>query len=46
MTKAIITSALLIMTATLGHAQATKLLTAEKSNEYGIVYSLPRQRLK
>lgn len=46
MTKAIITSALLIMTATLGHAQATKLLTAEKSNEYGIVYSLPQTALE
>lgn len=46
MTKAIITSALLIMTATLGHAQATKLLTAENPMNTGLSILSPRQRLK
>lgn len=40
MTKAIITAAL-ALSATLATGQNTKILTAEKSNEYGIVYSLP-----
>ena len=30
-----------LMTFSLGWGQATKVLTAEKSNEYGLVYSLP-----
>ena len=39
--KKTITALACLLTATLGWSQATKVLTAEKSNEYGLVYSLP-----
>lgn len=45
MTRKILTT-LGIATALLSHGQATKVLTAEKSNEYGIVYSLPQTALE
>lgn len=35
-----------LLTASLGWCQATKTLTAEKSNEYGLVYSLPTTALE
>lgn len=46
MTKKILTYALLAAAALQGQAQSTKLLTAEKANEYGIVYSLPQTALE
>ena len=45
MTRKILTTVFLAA-AVLGHAQDTKILTAEKSNEYGIVYSLPQTALE
>ncbi|MDE5871351.1 MAG: DUF4831 family protein, partial [Muribaculaceae bacterium] len=35
-----------LLTFSLGRGQATKVLTAEKSNEYGLVYSLPTTALE
>lgn len=45
MRKTIITS-ICLASACLTWGQATKVLTAEKSNEYGIVYSLPQTALE
>lgn len=45
MTKKLMTIGCLL-TAFLGWGQATKVLTAEKSNEYGLVYSLPTTALE
>lgn len=45
MTKAIFTI-ILAISASIAAAQNTKILTAEKSNEYGIVYSLPQTALE
>ncbi|MCM1489672.1 MAG: DUF4831 family protein [Muribaculum sp.] len=45
MIKKVITAAM-IASATIAGAQNTKILTAEKSNEYGIVYSLPLTALE
>lgn len=45
MTRKFLTSAFLAA-ALFAHAQDTKILTAEKSNEYGIVYSLPQTALE
>lgn len=39
--KKTISALVCLMTVSLGWSQATKVLTAEKSNEYGLVYSLP-----
>ena len=35
-----------LLTVSMGWSQATKVLTAEKSNEYGLVYSLPTTALE
>lgn len=45
MIKTIVT-VLCVLTATAGWGQATKVLTAEKANEYGLVYSLPTTALE
>lgn len=42
----IIISTALIFVSVLSFGQSTKILTAEKSNEYGIVYSLPQTALE
>ena len=39
--KKTISAMAFLLTAMMGWSQATKVLTAEKSNEYGLVYSLP-----
>ena len=39
-------AAVLVLGASCGWAQATKVLTAEKANEYGLVYSLPTTALE
>lgn len=44
--KKIISSLSLLLTFSCGWSQATKVLTAEKSNEYGLVYSLPTTALE
>lgn len=44
--KRIFITSLCILAAILSRGQATKVLTAEKSNEYGLVYSLPRTALE
>lgn len=44
--KKTITALACLLAATLGWGQATKVLTAEKSNEYGLVYSLPYTALE
>lgn len=44
--KKTITALACLMTAVTGWTQATKVLTAEKSNEYGLVYSLPTTALE
>ena len=41
MKKIIISALILLTTYILGFSQQTKLLTAEKHNEYGLVYTLP-----
>lgn len=46
MKKAIFTTAILLASVTYGQAQSTKVLTGEKSNEYGLVYSLPQTALE
>lgn len=45
MSRIVISSALILASA-LSYGQSTKILTAEKSNEYGIVYSLPLTALE
>ncbi len=45
MKKSILTAGC-ILASTFAYGQATKVLTAEKSNEYGIVYSLPQTALE
>lgn len=45
MTRTLIAS-VCIAASTLAWGQATKVLTAEKSNEYGVVYSLPQTALE
>ncbi|MDE7347768.1 MAG: DUF4831 family protein [Muribaculaceae bacterium] len=44
--RKIITALTCLLTVSLSWAQATKVLTAEKSNEYGLVYSLPTTALE
>lgn len=44
--KKIISVLACLLTFSLGWTQATKVLTAEKSNEYGLVYSLPTTALE
>ncbi|MDE5813606.1 MAG: DUF4831 family protein, partial [Muribaculaceae bacterium] len=44
--KKTITALACLLTASIGWGQATKVLTAEKSNEYGLVYSLPTTALE
>lgn len=44
--KKTISALALLLTASLGWGQATKVLTAEKSNDYGLVYSLPTTALE
>lgn len=46
MKKTIFTSAIILLAAAFGQAQSTKILTGEKSNEYGLVYSLPQTALE
>ncbi len=44
--KKTISALICLLTVSLGWGQATKVLTAEKSNEYGLVYSLPTTALE
>ncbi len=44
--KKIISAMACLMTLSLGWSQATKVLTAEKGNDYGLVYSLPLTALE
>lgn len=44
--KKTMTAMVCLLTALSGWSQATKVLTAEKSNEYGLVYSLPTTALE
>lgn len=44
--RKIISALACMLTVTLSWAQATKMLTAEKSNEYGLIYSLPTTALE
>lgn len=44
--KKTISALALLLVASSGWSQATKVLTAEKSNEYGLVYSLPTTALE
>ena len=44
--KKIMTICTCLLSAAFCHGQATKVLTAEKANEYGIVYSLPQTALE
>ena len=44
--KKTMTALACLLTASIGWSQATKVLTAEKSNEYGLVYSLPTTALE
>lgn len=46
MKKAILTAAIFIFATISGQTQTTKILTGEKSNEYGLVYSLPQTALE
>ncbi|MDE6291231.1 MAG: DUF4831 family protein [Muribaculaceae bacterium] len=44
--KKTISALMMLLTVAYGWGQATKVLTAEKSNEYGLVYSLPTTALE